>query len=44
MTLVEGGPKAPFSIAITPTCRGERYSIPSIPQLYPWSLPYNAEG
>ena len=39
VTLVEGDPKAPFSIATTPRCRGECYSIP----LYPWSLPYNAK-
>ena len=27
-TLVEGDPKAPVSIATTPTCRGVRHSIP----------------
>ena len=43
VTVVEGGPKAPFSIATTPSCRGERYSFPWIAPLYPWSLPYNAE-
>ena len=26
-TIVEGDPKAPFSIATTPMCRGGRYSI-----------------
>ena len=34
-TLVEGDPKAPFSIATTPRSRGQRYSIPWIAQLYP---------
>ena len=29
-TLVEGDPKAPFSIATTPKCRGRRHSIPWI--------------
>ena len=42
-TLVEGDPKAPFSIATTPRCRGGRYYFPWIAPLYPWSLPYNAE-
>ena len=41
-TLVEGDPKAPFSIATTPMCWGVRYSVPWIAPLYPWSLPYNA--
>ena len=27
-TVVEGNPKAPFSIATTPKCRGGRYSFP----------------
>ena len=27
-TIVEGNPKAPFSIATTPRCRGGRYSFP----------------
>ena len=27
-TIVEGDPKAPFSIATTPRCRGGHYSIP----------------
>ena len=43
VTLVEGNPKAPFSIAPIPRCRGGRYSIPWIAPLYPWSLPYNAK-
>ena len=42
-TIVEGEPKAPFSIATTPRCRGGRYSIPRIAPLYPWTVPYNAE-
>ena len=42
-TLVEGDPKAPFSIAATPRCRGGRYSFPWIAPLYPWSVPYNVE-
>ena len=42
-TIVEGDPKAPFSIATTPRCRGGRYSIPWIAPLYPWTVPYNAE-
>ena len=43
VTIVEGDPKAPFSIATTPRCRGGRYSIPWIAPLYPWTVPYNAE-
>ena len=43
VTVVEGDPKAPFSIATTPRCRGGHYSFPWIGPLYPWSLPYNAE-
>ena len=43
-TIVEGDPKAPFSIATTPRCRGGRYSIPRIAPLYPWTVPYNAES
>ena len=39
-TLVEGDPKASFSIV---RCRGGRYSIPWIAQLYPWFSPYSAE-
>ena len=42
-TLVEGDPKALFSIATTLRCRGGQYSIPWIAPLYPWYLPYNAE-
>ena len=42
-TLVEGDPKAPFSIATTPRCRGERKSFPWIASFYPWSIPYNVE-
>ena len=34
-TIVESDPKAPFSIATTPRCRGGRYSIPWIAPLYP---------
>ena len=34
-TIVEGDPKAPFSIATTPRCRGGRNSIPWIAPLYP---------
>ena len=43
VVLVEGDPKAPFSIATTPRCWGGRYSIPWIAPLYTWSLPYNSE-
>ena len=43
VTVVEGDPKAPFSIATTLRCRGGRISIPWIARLYPWSLPDNAE-
>ena len=43
VTLVEGNPKAPFSKATTPRCRGGRYSIPWIAPLYAWSLYYNAQ-
>ena len=41
-TVVKGDPKAPFSIATTPRCRGGHYSIPWIVPLYPCSWPYNA--
>ena len=34
-TLVKGDPKAPFSRATTPRCRGGRYSFPWIAPLYP---------
>ena len=43
-TLVEGDPKALFSIATTLRCSGGRYSIPWIALLYPWSLPNNADA
>ena len=43
MTLIEGDPKAPFSISTTMRGRGGRYSIPWISPPYPRSLPYNAE-
>ena len=43
VTLVEGNPKAPFSIVTTPRCRKGRYSIPRIAPIHPWSSPYNAE-
>ena len=42
VTLVEGDPKAPFSIATTPRCRG-RFSFPWIATLYSWYVPYIAE-
>ena len=38
-TVVEGDPKAPFSVATTPRCRGGHYSFPRITPFYP----YNAE-
>ena len=34
-TVVEGDPKALFSIATTPRCRGGCYSFPWIAPLYP---------
>ena len=34
VTLAEGDPKASFSIATKPRCRGGRYSIPWIAPLY----------
>ena len=40
---VKGDLKAPFSIATTPRCREGHYSFPWIAQIYPWSIPYNAE-
>ena len=43
LTVVEGDPKAPFSIATTPRRWGGPYSFPRIAPLYPWFLPYNAE-
>ena len=35
-TIVEGDPKAPFSIATTPRCRGGRYSIVDYNNLKIW--------
>ena len=37
VTLAEGDPKAPFSIATAPRCRGEGYFILWIAPLYLWS-------
>ena len=34
-TVFEDNPKAPFSIAATPICKGGRYSVPWIAPLYP---------
>ena len=42
-TVVEGDPKAPFSIATTLRCRGGHYSFSWIAPLYPWCVSYNAE-
>ena len=42
-TIVEGDPKAPFSEATTPRCRGGRYSFPWMAPLYPWYIPYITE-
>ena len=42
-TLVEGDPRAPFSIATTLMCRGWCYFFPWIAPLYPWCVPYIAE-
>ena len=42
-TVVGGDPKAPFSIATTPRCRGERYFSTWIAAFYPWYVPYNAD-
>ena len=44
MTVVEGHPKAHFSVAFTPRCRGGSYSFPLIAPLYPWYVPYHTEG
>ena len=38
LPLVEGNPKASFSIATTPRCRGRCHSFPRIAPLYPWSF------
>ena len=43
-TVVEGDPKALFSIATTPRCRGGLHSIPRIAPLYPWPSPYSVES
>ena len=43
VAVVEGNPKAPFSIATTPRCWGECHSFPRIAPIYPWYVPYNAE-
>ena len=43
-TVVEGDPKAPFSIATTLRCREGCYSFPWIAPLYPWYVPYIAES
>ena len=37
-TVVESDPKAPFSIATTPRCRGGRYSFSWIAPLYPYLI------
>ena len=42
-TVVEGDPKAPFSIATTPRCREGHYFLLYISPLYFWYLPYNPE-
>ena len=41
--LVKGSPKAPFSIATTPRCRGEHYSIPWIAPLDPFLIALSAK-
>ena len=43
VTVVEGDPKAPFSVATTPTCKGGRFPFPWISPLYPWYVPYIVE-
>ena len=43
ISIVEGEPKAPFSIASTPRCTKSCYSFPWTASLYPWSITYNAE-
>ena len=40
--VVEGEPKAPFSIANTTRCMEERNSFPWIASFYPWYVPYDA--
>ena len=39
-TVVEGDPKAPFTIATTPRCRWGHYSFPWIAPLYSWYVLY----
>ena len=41
--IVEDDPKAHFSIATTPRCRGGRYSFPCIASFYRWYVPNNTE-
>ena len=41
--VAKGDPKALFSIATTPRCRGGCYSFPCIVPLNSWSVSYNAE-
>ena len=43
VTIVNGNPKATFSIAMTPRCRAGLYSFLWIAPLPPWYEPYNAE-
>ena len=43
VTVVEGDPKAPFSIATTPRGRWGHFSFPWTTPLYSWSVPYSAE-
>ena len=43
VTVVEGDPKDPFSIASTQRSKGGRNSFPWIAPLYTSSVPYNAE-
>ena len=42
-TIVEGDPKAPFSIATTQGVGEGATPFPGIAPLYPWTVPYNAE-
>ena len=44
VTIVEGDQNAPFSIAPTPRYREGRYFFLWIAPLYPWYVPYKAEG
>ena len=43
LPLVESDPKAPFSTATTPRCRGSCYPFPWIALLYSRYVPHNAE-